>query len=156
MRILIAVDGSESSDAAVAELAQRPLPEGSEIEVVSAYESPYAMLAEPWLAVEVDYEMIEKAERERARRIVEEAATKLHNGPESHKHKVTTKVLKGVPKRAILDEAEAFKADLIILGSHGRGRLERFLLGSVSQAVATHAPCSVEIVRKPEYKTAQR
>lgn len=61
--------------------------------------------------------------------------------------KITTEVLSGSPKRVILEEAEAFGADLIVVGSHGHGALERFLLGSVSQAVALHAKCSVEIVR---------
>jgi nucleotide-binding universal stress UspA family protein len=55
----------------------------------------------------------------------------------------------GSPKHTILEEAEAFNADLIVLGSHGRGRVERFLLGSVSLAVVTHAKCSVEVVRRP-------
>jgi nucleotide-binding universal stress UspA family protein len=50
----------------------------------------------------------------------------------------------------ILDEAERWGADLIVLGSHGYGAWQRFMLGSVSHAVATHAHCSVEIVwRKP-------
>ncbi|WP_352432444.1 universal stress protein [Pyrinomonas sp.] len=148
MRLLLAVDGSEASDAAVDEVARRALPEGSEIEIVSVYESPYAMLAEPWMSAEVDYDVIEKAERERARRVVEDAAAKLRAGPVSQQSKITTKVLKGQPKRAIVEEAEAFGADLIVIGSHGRGSVERFLLGSVSQAVAMHAPCSVEIVRR--------
>lgn len=43
--------------------------------------------------------------------------------------------------------AEEFRADLIMVGSHGHGAIERFLLGSVSQAVALHAKCSVEIIR---------
>ena len=47
----------------------------------------------------------------------------------------------------IMQEAEKFNADLIVVGSHGGGAIERFLLGSVSQAVALHAKCSVEIVR---------
>lgn len=148
MRLLLAVDGSEASDTAVDEIAHRILPEGSEIEIVSVYESPYAVLAEPWMAAEVNYDVIEKAERERARRIVEEAAAKLRAGPVGQRHKITTKVLKGPPKRAIVEEAEDFGADLVVVGSHGRGPVERFLLGSVSQAVAMHAPCSVEIVRR--------
>lgn len=61
---------------------------------------------------------------------------------------ITSAVIEGIPKSAILDEAEKIEADLIIVGSHGYGAIKRFLLGSVSQAVALHAKCSVLIVRK--------
>jgi nucleotide-binding universal stress UspA family protein len=50
-------------------------------------------------------------------------------------------------KSAILEEAERWDADCIFLGSHGLEGLDRFLLGSVSEAVATHAHCCVEVVR---------
>jgi nucleotide-binding universal stress UspA family protein len=56
-------------------------------------------------------------------------------------------MLKGYPKQVILDDAERWEADLIVVGSHGRRGLTRLLLGSVSQAVAAHAGCCVEIVR---------
>ena len=62
----------------------------------------------------------------------------------------------GLSREAILDEADAFKEDLIVLGLYGRGRIERFLLGSVSLAVVTHATCSVEIVRRPTAKVLVR
>jgi nucleotide-binding universal stress UspA family protein len=52
------------------------------------------------------------------------------------------------PKTVILEEARQWGADLIVLGSHGRGGMERFLMGSVAETVATHAECSVEVVRK--------
>ena len=68
--------------------------------------------------------------------------------------KITSAVPDGPPKRVILEEAEAFGADLIVLGSHGYGAFERFLLGSVSQSVALHAKCSVEIVRRPKTQTS--
>ncbi len=53
----------------------------------------------------------------------------------------------GDAKTKIVDNATKWGADLIMLGSHGWKGLNRFLLGSVSEAVARHAPCSVEIVR---------
>src|SRR5262249_34217112 len=61
---------------------------------------------------------------------------------------ITREVANGSAKDVILDEAEKWGADLIVLGSHGYKGWRRFLLGSVSHAVATHARCSVEIVRR--------
>ena len=61
---------------------------------------------------------------------------------------VSTALLEGSPKEAILDEAERWGADLIVVGSHGFGAVKRFLLGSVSHALALYAPCSVAIVRR--------
>jgi nucleotide-binding universal stress UspA family protein len=61
--------------------------------------------------------------------------------------KVSTLVLTGDAKSVILDEAADWHADLIVLGSHGHKGIGRFLLGSVSEAVARHTSCSVEIVR---------
>jgi nucleotide-binding universal stress UspA family protein len=52
------------------------------------------------------------------------------------------------PKELILEEAHKWGADLIVVGSHGRRGINRFLLGSVSEAVASHAHCSVEIIRR--------
>jgi nucleotide-binding universal stress UspA family protein len=60
---------------------------------------------------------------------------------------VTTKIVEGVPKDAIVQEAEDWGANLIVLGSHGYGRLRRTVLGSVAGAVAAKAPCSVQVVR---------
>jgi nucleotide-binding universal stress UspA family protein len=53
------------------------------------------------------------------------------------------------PKRLLLDEAEGWDADCIFVGARGMGRLERFLIGSVSSAIAARAHCSVEVVRAP-------
>jgi nucleotide-binding universal stress UspA family protein len=61
----------------------------------------------------------------------------------------TEAVLAGNPKEVILEEAEKWNADLIVVGSHGRRGFKRFLLGSVSEAVAMNAHCSVVVVRNP-------
>ncbi len=56
----------------------------------------------------------------------------------------------GFAKSAIIENAANWGADLIVMGSHGRGSVERFFLGSVSLAVLAQAPCSVAIVRLPK------
>lgn len=148
MRILLAIDGSEQSEAAVDELARQLFPADSEVRVISVSEPPYFPNTFSEASVNMDlYAELENTARERARAAVEHAASRLRAGGESRRLKVTTEVISGTPKRAILEDAEAFGADLIVLGSHGHGRIERFLLGSVAQTVALHARCSVEIVR---------
>ena len=63
--------------------------------------------------------------------------------------KAQTRVEVGDAREGILDCAAEWGADLIIVGSHGQRGIQRFLLGSVSEFVARHAKCSVEIVRTP-------
>lgn len=152
MRILLATDGSGHSEAAVDEIAHWHYPSDSEVRVISVVEPPYFPTTYPLGGVDMEfYDQIEKDARE----ATEKAAARLRAGDESSKLNVTTKVLSGSPKRVILEEAEAFGADLIVVGSHGHGALERFLLGSVSQAVALHARSSVEIVRSPKTQTSE-
>jgi nucleotide-binding universal stress UspA family protein len=57
-------------------------------------------------------------------------------------------VREGDPRHEIVDEAKRWPADLIVVGSHGYTGWKRWLLGSVAQSVVSHAPCSVEVVRK--------
>jgi nucleotide-binding universal stress UspA family protein len=56
-------------------------------------------------------------------------------------------VIHGLPKEEILNTANEWPADLIIMGSHGRTGIDKFLMGSVSMAVLSHAPCSTCVVR---------
>jgi nucleotide-binding universal stress UspA family protein len=61
---------------------------------------------------------------------------------------VDTEVREGDPRTAIVDAADEWQADLIVVGSHGRTGLTRLVMGSVAQAVVAHAHCSVEVVRR--------
>lgn len=62
--------------------------------------------------------------------------------------RVTTETpAEGAPAAAIVEAAERWPADLILVGSHGKTSLDRLLLGSVSSHVVRHATCSVEVVR---------
>ena len=152
MRVLLATDGSRHSEAALDEITHWHYPAGSEVRVISVVELRYFPTTYPLGGVDLKlYDHMEKGARE----VTEKAAAKLRAGEKNRQLSATTKVLYGSPKEVILEEAEAFDADLIVVGSHGHGMLERFLLGSVSHAVALHAKCSVEIVRDPKTLTSE-
>lgn len=145
MRILLAVDGSPCSRAAVHEVSGRPWPPGSDVEILTVVSSRFPLVPEPTLVLAAVHETILQESRAQAPSIVDSAASEI--AAAQPQLRVTTRILEGRPKSVILDEAREWAADLIVLGAHGFGPAARFLLGSVSQAVALHAPCSVEIVR---------
>ena len=156
MRILLAIDGSGHSEAAVDEIARQHFPADSEVRVISVVEPPYFPESFPGGGVNMSlYAEMDNVARERARAAVDKAAAKLRTNERSRQLNITTEVPSGSPKVVILEEAEAFGADLIVVGSHGHGMFDRFLLGSVSQAVALHAKCSVEIVRRPKTQASE-
>jgi len=144
MKILLAIDGSPCSDAAVEEVARRPWPAGSLVKVLTALETPMPPTPEAW-AIPLNYfEEMDAALRKQGENIVNRALQKL----KFNKTLTADAVLvPGAPRPVILDEAESWKADLIVLGSHGYTAWKRLLLGSVSQAIVSHAKCSVEVVR---------
>jgi nucleotide-binding universal stress UspA family protein len=146
MKILLAIDGSSFSDAAVEEVASRPWPDGSEVDVLSVSEPPAIPLGEAAALPSRYYEEMEKIVQEQSSAIVDRAVTRLRSGASSLR--VTKDIVAGHPVKEIVERAERWGADLIVVGSHGYRGFKRLLLGSVSQAVASHAKCSVEIVRK--------
>lgn len=153
MKILLAVDGSPHSDAAVHEVIGRPCPQGSEVRIVSVAEVSHVLAPVPDGGAELYAEGLRVA-RDQAREAAAAAVSRLRDSV-GDSLVITFVTPTGAAARAILDEAEEWGADLIVLGSHGRGFWGRVLLGSVSQAVAAHARCSVEIVRRPEALASQ-
>jgi nucleotide-binding universal stress UspA family protein len=147
MKILLATDGSEYSKAAVNSVGERPWPEGSEVKIISAMEISYAPATETWVLPDGYYSELERVARDHAEAAVKDAVERIESGKASG-FEITTKIISGSAREVILGEAERWDADLIVLGSHGYSGWQRFLLGSVSHAVATHAHCSVEIVRQ--------
>jgi nucleotide-binding universal stress UspA family protein len=152
MRILLAVDGSEFGDAAVEEIADRPWAPRSEVHVISVIHLPFTPTPETLALPDSYYSQLERSERERAGSVVNRAIARLRERGASRETPLTltSEVIVGHPAEAIIETAKKWDSDLIALGSHGYRGFTRFLLGSVSYAVASHAPCSVEIVRKPK------
>jgi nucleotide-binding universal stress UspA family protein len=138
-RILMAVQGSEDAEALTKFLAAKPFKEPVEITVVTVL--PAAQPLFPPGFAKID-ELIEKAVVG-ARAFVEETASALSK----LQYHAKGYILMGAPALAILQEASASDPDLILMGSHGRRGVTRFLLGSVSHAVLHRAPCPLLIVR---------
>jgi len=146
MKILLAVDGSPFSQAAVEEVIRRPWPSGTEVRVLSViHPLPYIPALDPaFTSAAAHFESL-KEERDRASRDIDKACKGIRE--KAPNLKLSAEALEGSPKEVIVEEAERWGADLIILGSHGYGPSKRFVLGSVAQSVVLHAPCSVEVVR---------
>lgn len=150
MKILIATDGSKFSNAAI-ETVCRLIGDGenAQVKIVSAYQQPLtaAVAAAPY-AVPLDYNpALEEQLRKSADETVAQAEKTIGERCPALLTNLTTVVLCGPPEQAIIEEAEKWGADLIVTGSHGYGFWSRAFLGSVSNSVAHHAPCSVLIAR---------
>jgi nucleotide-binding universal stress UspA family protein len=138
MRLLLAIDDSNFSEAAVQAVIAHREPKGTEIQVLNVVDLD--------IPIPTSYAANFRQESlKRGQELVHRAEEVLSKAG----FKVQAAVEEGDPKSKILDHAARWKADLIVMGSHGRKGSERFLMGSVSDGVARHAPCSVEIVRLP-------
>ena len=105
---------------------------------------PTPLVTDPVLVLAAAHVETLKEERLRAPRDVAKAAEEIKRRAPALA--LSTNVLEGNPKTAIIEEAKRWSADLILVGSHGNGAA-KLVLGSVAQAVAANAPCSVEIAR---------
>src|SRR4029079_17189566 len=148
MKILVAIDSSPSSQIVLSEVAVRPLPKNSVIcvlSVVALFRAPFDVLSRASPG---------EAESRAANLVVKSAADRLARAG----IEVTTAVPEVFPPTSIVEYADRWHADFIIVGSHGHSGISRFLLGSVAQGVLRGAHCSVEIVkpRKTEARTAMR
>lgn len=147
MKILFATDGGRQSDAGIEALRKMSLNENDEIQVVSVVDMALPMTIDIYGGYLPDTAELEKNARENAAKIVAEAAEKVRLFTDAAKASVSTDVLFGSPDSRIVETAEEWNADLVVVGSHGYSRWERLLLGSVSDSVVHHAPCSVLVVR---------
>jgi nucleotide-binding universal stress UspA family protein len=151
MKIVLAIDGSHYSKAAVKELTKIPLPNDSEVNIINIYEHRAMPMPGLVSTTATLYKYPEDAVKNAqiiGKSIVSKAVEVLKRKNDSLN--ITTTVVNGLPKKEILEKAESFDADLIVVGSQGQGAFSRFLLGSVSQYLATQAKCSVLIVKEKE------
>lgn len=147
MKIILAVDGSACSEFAVEQFIRRSLPEQSAVKIISVVELPFTPTEETRSLPDSDYSRLERAETQKATAAVERAVHQVKTMTGTVPA-IESAVLIGNAEDSILDEAERWQADLIVIGSHGYRGWKKFWLGSVAQAIASRANCSVEIIRQ--------
>ncbi len=133
MRILLATDGSPAAELARSVVASTGWPSGSMIRIATVVHAPRPVL-EAYAVADAAFE---------ARTLVAAREAMAERG------EVEVVLLQGRPASAIVEEARAFDADLIVVGSRGHGPWQSLLVGSVSAEVVDHAPCPVLVVRGP-------
>ena len=144
MRVLLAVDGSQSADRARDLVAALPWPRDSLIRIVAVLDQRGELYGAPWIAkVAPDADRVESQEAYTIETALDAAERDIARPGRT----VERILLRGRPASEVVDEARAFEPDLIVVGSRGHGPIESMLLGSVSAEIVDHAPCPVLVVR---------
>jgi len=138
VRLIVGFDGSKGAEAAVEAVAARKWPACGEARIVNATWATPQLSSHQMVGSIITWIAEEKA---RIKKMIDEVADKLRAAA----LKTEAVVKEEDPKRLLIAEAESWGADCIFVGARGMGRIERFLLGSVSSAVAARAHCSVEV-----------
>ena len=142
MKILLAIDSSDSSEAAADAVIAQADPAISEVHVLHVVNFPTNMIPEAAI-YSPPTGRGRAAERKLAQALVDKVTLRLR----THSLQVSSSISWGDPRSQIIKKAVEWEADLIVIGSRGWKGLGRFLMGSVPEGVALHAPCSVQIVR---------
>ena len=146
IRILVATDGSEFALAALRSVANRPWPAGSVARVISVPE--FILIKDPSYLETHEVNDLGKAALDDAKLSIAAGVGILSASGLQVCSDVP--VEEDRPYRVILNEAENWQADLIVLGSHGWSGFDRVIMGSVSETVAFQASCSVEVIRRAD------
>ncbi len=148
MKILVSTDGSDFSRAAVEKCCRIIVePEKAAIKIVSVFESIDSI--DISISPEFSQEL-EQSARAQAEEFAAQAAAQIRKCFPDSNIDLTVQVSLGAPDRILVETAREWKADLIVIGSHGRGFWGRMLLGSITDELVHHAPCSVLVVRKTD------
>jgi nucleotide-binding universal stress UspA family protein len=150
IRIIVGHDGSLQAEGAVREITRRSWPKSTEVNVVSVVAAlvpaTVSALEVSTYANEPAFKVIEEADAHewaRLQYVAQDSARLLRQAGLA----ANATVVAAEPAKELIAAAARSNADAIFVGDRGIGRIERLLLGSVSTAVATHAGCTVEIVR---------
>ena len=157
--LLVAIDFSETTDAVLRQAATLAKALGAKLWILHvasdeiqalAYETmPFSVYAPEFVSMPGDVQLSRNLSAEECKREHQQLLG-ISSSLREEGTNAQAILLKGDAAKLIVEKAADLQADIVVLGSHGHGRLHKALVGSVSEAVIRHAPCSVMIVPNPE------
>ena len=145
MRILVGVDESACSAAAVDYIRHVPWPDKSSVVAIMAVPPVVMAFPEAAMMMAVQLDEVQRQQMLEAARKAQSVEADLAAAG----LKAESRAVSGDPRDVLVEACRTEHADLVVLGSHGRTGIKKLLMGSVASHVVTHAPCSVLIVRRP-------
>lgn len=149
MKILIGLDASTHSERVLDFVARMRWPAGSRVIVISVLQPVPSAVTGVYEATALPTDGMEGMRQQ-----LEEVVARAEGALREVGFSTEGRVVAGEPRQALIQAAESERADLIVVGSHGRSGLAKMMLGSVSSHVVTHAPCSVLVVKQPGRATS--
>jgi len=143
MRVIVGVDDSPCSQAAVEFVSRVSWPAETTVMIASSVDLPLSAFAMNYAAANMELgEWMDELTKHQ-QEVVSRDETVLRSAG----LRVASCVLQGDPRETLIEEAKRQQADLIVVGSHGRTGLDKLVMGSVASHVVNHAPCSVLVVK---------
>ena len=143
MKILIGLDASTHSERVLDFVARMRWPAGSRVIVLSVLQPVASTVAGAYEASVIPADSLDGLRQQ-----LEEVVARAEGALREVGFSTEGRVVAGEPRQCLLDVAHGERADLIVVGSHGRSGIAKMMLGSVSSHVVTHAPCSVLVVKQ--------
>jgi len=147
MKIIIGVDDSAYSEAAVHWVKRMSWPRDTKIVVISVARPPVGAYAEVYVPQPSFHEQVMEQEV----RFHQELSSRIERTLQTAGLTTEARVAEGDPRIALIDAAKSERADMIVVGSHGRSGISKLLIGSVASHIVTHAPCTVVVVKSGDH-----
>ncbi len=146
MKVILGVDESPFSDGALRYVSETTWPKETSFVVLSAV-PPMFFGAGEAVAPQGITDLLEEEQRYH-KEVAERGAARLRKAG----LKATARAVLGDPRIVLEEAARKERADMVVVGSHGRSGLKKLLLGSVASHVVTHAPCAVLVIKSSSWK----
>lgn len=143
MKIILGVDDSACSEAAVQWVKRMSWPRDTKIIVICVARPPVGAFAEVYVPQPSFHQQVMEQEV----RFHQDLSTRTERVLQTAGFTTEARVAEGDPRVSLVEAARAERANLVVVGSHGRSGIAKLLLGSVASYVVTHAPCTVVVVK---------